>query len=164
MAIACQPVAKVLGDMRALMIRRECGVWSLHDTNKHSLALAKGRFKAPRYIDYSMSQVGLSVRIMIAILAECWFDNIAERRRNTHDSHVSPANRILLASVRQHRSTFGSCRPSIASMRIANIHEAKSQLSKLVDQAMNGEEVTIARAGRPMVRLAAIHTNSSPRL
>jgi hypothetical protein len=65
MAIACQPVAKVLGDLPALMIRQECGVWSLHDTDKHSLALAKGRFKAPRYIDYSMSQVGLSVRILI---------------------------------------------------------------------------------------------------
>jgi hypothetical protein len=65
MAIACQPVAKVLGDLPALMIRQECGVWSLHDTDKHSLALAKGSFKAPRYIDYSMSQVGLSVRILI---------------------------------------------------------------------------------------------------
>jgi hypothetical protein len=49
----------------------------LHDTIKHSLALAKGRFKAPRYIDYSMSQVGLSVRILSGILAVCWFDNIA---------------------------------------------------------------------------------------
>ncbi len=77
MAIACQPVAKVLGDLPALMIRQECGVWSLHDTDKHSLALAKGRFKAPRYIDYSMSQVGLSVRILSGILAVCWFDNIA---------------------------------------------------------------------------------------
>jgi prevent-host-death family protein len=48
-------------------------------------------------------------------------------------------------------------------MAIANIHEAKSQLSKLVDQAMNGEAVTIAKAGRPKVRLAPIHTNSSPR-
>jgi hypothetical protein len=146
MAIACQLVAKVLGDMPALMIRQESGVWWLHDTNKHSLALAKGRFKAPRYIDYSMSQVGLSVGILIGILAECWFDNIALRRRNTHDSHVSLASRILLASVRHRRSSFGSCRPSIASMEFVYIHEAKSLLSKLVDQAVNREEVTIARA------------------
>jgi prevent-host-death family protein len=46
-------------------------------------------------------------------------------------------------------------------MAIANIHEAKSQLSKLFDQAMKGEEVTIPKAGRPMVRLTPIHTNSS---
>ena len=38
-------------------------------------------------------------------------------------------------------------------MEIANIHEAKSQLSKLVEHAMNGEEVIIAKAGQPMVRL-----------
>jgi antitoxin (DNA-binding transcriptional repressor) of toxin-antitoxin stability system len=47
-------------------------------------------------------------------------------------------------------------------MAIANIHGANSQFSKLVDHAMNSAEVTIAKAGRPMVRLATIHTNSSP--
>ena len=49
-------------------------------------------------------------------------------------------------------------------MEIANIHEAKSQLSKLVEQAMNGEEVIIARAGTPMVRLVPIHPDASPRV
>jgi prevent-host-death family protein len=34
-----------------------------------------------------------------------------------------------------------------------NIHEAKSQLSKLIEKAMNGEEVVIAKAGKPMVKL-----------
>ena len=48
-------------------------------------------------------------------------------------------------------------------MEIANIHEAKSQLSKLVEQAMNGEEVIIAKAGQPMVRLVPIHADASPR-
>jgi prevent-host-death family protein len=33
------------------------------------------------------------------------------------------------------------------------MHEAKSQLSKLVDAALAGEEVVIARAGKPAVRL-----------
>ena len=45
----------------------------------------------------------------------------------------------------------------------ANIHEAKSQLSKLVERAMSGEEVIIARAGRPLVRLVPIQTVNSPR-
>jgi prevent-host-death family protein len=49
-------------------------------------------------------------------------------------------------------------------MEIANIHQAKSQLSKLIDHAMNGEEVIIAKAGQPMVRLVPIHADATPRL
>jgi prevent-host-death family protein len=48
-------------------------------------------------------------------------------------------------------------------MEIANIHEAKSQLSKLIEHAMNGEEVIIAKAGQPMVRLVPIVADHSPR-
>ena len=48
-------------------------------------------------------------------------------------------------------------------MEIANIHEAKSQLSKLVDRALGGEEVIIARAGTPMVRLVPVNRDDSPR-
>ncbi|HWL70702.1 MAG TPA: type II toxin-antitoxin system prevent-host-death family antitoxin [Geminicoccus sp.] len=36
---------------------------------------------------------------------------------------------------------------------IVNMHEAKSQLSKLVEAALRGEEVIIARAGKPVVRI-----------
>jgi prevent-host-death family protein len=49
-------------------------------------------------------------------------------------------------------------------MEIANIHEAKSQLSKLIEHAMNGEEVIIAKAGQPMVRLVPIRPDDSPRV
>ena len=38
-------------------------------------------------------------------------------------------------------------------MTTVNMHEAKSQLSKLVDQACRGEEVIIARDGKPAARL-----------
>ena len=48
-------------------------------------------------------------------------------------------------------------------MAIANIHEAKSQLSRLIDQALNGEEVIIAKAGQPVVRLVPIQSDESPR-
>ena len=34
-----------------------------------------------------------------------------------------------------------------------NIYEAKTQLSKLVERASAGEEIVIARGGRPMARL-----------
>ena len=34
-----------------------------------------------------------------------------------------------------------------------NIHEAKTQLSKLLQRVMNGEEIIIAKAGKPVARL-----------
>ena len=37
-----------------------------------------------------------------------------------------------------------------------NIYDAKTQLSRLVDRAMAGEDVVIARAGKPMVRLVPV--------
>jgi prevent-host-death family protein len=36
-----------------------------------------------------------------------------------------------------------------------NIHEAKTHLSRLVDRAAAGEEIIIARAGKPLARLVA---------
>lgn len=38
-------------------------------------------------------------------------------------------------------------------MQLINIHEAKTQLSKLLEQVQAGEDVVIARAGTPIVRL-----------
>ena len=38
---------------------------------------------------------------------------------------------------------------------IVNMHEAKSSLSKLVAQAVAGEEVVIAKAGKPVAKLVA---------
>lgn len=37
-----------------------------------------------------------------------------------------------------------------------NMHEAKTELSKLVERALAGEDVVIARAGVPVVRLVPI--------
>jgi prevent-host-death family protein len=39
-----------------------------------------------------------------------------------------------------------------------NIYEAKTKLSQLVDRAMKGEVVIIAKAGRPMVKLVRVET------
>lgn len=41
-------------------------------------------------------------------------------------------------------------------LRIVNIHEAKTNLSKLVEQASQGSAFIIARAGKPLVRVTAI--------
>jgi prevent-host-death family protein len=37
-----------------------------------------------------------------------------------------------------------------------NIHEAKTHLSRLVERVEAGEEITIARAGRPVARLVPV--------
>lgn len=41
-------------------------------------------------------------------------------------------------------------------MRQYNLYEAKTHLSQLVQAALDGEEVLIARAGKPVVRLVAV--------
>ena len=48
------------------------------------------------------------------------------------------------------------------AMQIINIHEAKTQLSKLVDQAVNGEAFIIAKAGKPLVKVIKLDTPEIP--
>lgn len=48
-------------------------------------------------------------------------------------------------------------------MATVNAHAAKTQLSKLPDQAEAGKEVIIARAGKPVARLVAIDAPKPPR-
>lgn len=43
-------------------------------------------------------------------------------------------------------------------MRTYNIHEAKTNLSRLVDEAEKGEPFIIAKAGKPKVKVVAIDT------
>jgi prevent-host-death family protein len=44
----------------------------------------------------------------------------------------------------------------VMSVIAVNVHEAKTHLSKLLEQAMAGEEVVIMRAGRHLVRLTPV--------
>ncbi|KIC70943.1 type II toxin-antitoxin system Phd/YefM family antitoxin [Candidatus Protochlamydia amoebophila] len=48
-------------------------------------------------------------------------------------------------------------------MHIVNIHEAKTQFSKLVESAMNGEETIIAKSGKPVARLVPISSEKPKR-
>lgn len=48
-------------------------------------------------------------------------------------------------------------------MTTVNIHEAKTHLSRLVDEAVAGGEVVIARANRPLVRLVPVAEARRPR-
>ena len=47
---------------------------------------------------------------------------------------------------------------------IVNIHAAKTQLSKLVDRAAAGEEIVIARAGKPVAKLGPLDAPLAPRV
>jgi len=42
-------------------------------------------------------------------------------------------------------------------MQTVNIHEAKTQLSRLVEQAAQGEPFVIAKAGKPLVKVMALN-------
>jgi prevent-host-death family protein len=42
-------------------------------------------------------------------------------------------------------------------MQTVNIHEAKTHLSRLVDQAAKGEPFVIAKAGKPLVKVVALN-------
>ena len=44
-----------------------------------------------------------------------------------------------------------------------NIHEAKTHLSRLVEQAAAGQEIIIAKAGKPMAKLVALTPAPKPK-
>jgi prevent-host-death family protein len=44
-----------------------------------------------------------------------------------------------------------------------NLYEAKTNLSQLVERAAGGEEIIIAKAGRPLARLVPLNKRRGPR-
>jgi len=42
------------------------------------------------------------------------------------------------------------------TIKTVNIHEAKTQLSKLIEEASKGEAFVIAKAGKPVVKVTAL--------
>ncbi len=49
-------------------------------------------------------------------------------------------------------------------MQTFNIHEAKTHLSRLVEQAANGEPFVIAKAGKPMVKVIPLNAPESSQI
>ena len=47
---------------------------------------------------------------------------------------------------------------------IVNMHQAKTSLSRLVERALAGEEVVIARNGEPLVKLVPVEKKREPRV
>ena len=48
-------------------------------------------------------------------------------------------------------------------MTQVNLYDAKTQLSRLVDRAAAGEEIVIAKGGRPLARLVPLARRTAPR-
>jgi prevent-host-death family protein len=49
-------------------------------------------------------------------------------------------------------------------MRPVNIHAAKTHLSRLIEKACNGEDVIIAKAGKPLAKLVPVGSRPWRRL
>jgi prevent-host-death family protein len=49
-------------------------------------------------------------------------------------------------------------------MKMVNIHQAKTQLSKLVEEARAGETFIIAKAGKPVVKVVALNAPEGDQL
>jgi prevent-host-death family protein len=48
-------------------------------------------------------------------------------------------------------------------MSVVNIHEAKTHLSRLLERVSAGEEIVIAKAGRPVAKLVPFFESDEPR-
>jgi prevent-host-death family protein len=54
--------------------------------------------------------------------------------------------------------------PTGDDLETVNIHEAKTHFSRLVERAERGEEIIIARSGRPVARLVPLEGVEKPRV
>jgi prevent-host-death family protein len=43
-------------------------------------------------------------------------------------------------------------------VKVVNVHEAKTHLSRLIQEALDGEEIVIARGNEPVVRLVLVES------
>jgi prevent-host-death family protein len=50
----------------------------------------------------------------------------------------------------------------LKGLKVVNIHEAKTHLSRLVEEAANGDSFVIAKAGKPMVKVMQLHAEEAP--
>lgn len=49
-------------------------------------------------------------------------------------------------------------------MQVVNIHQAKTELSKLIEKITKGEEVVIGKAGKPVAKLISYKEEKKPRV
>ncbi len=49
-------------------------------------------------------------------------------------------------------------------MQMINVYDAKTHLSRLLDQVAQGEEIIMARAGKPLAKLVSYREDDRPRV
>jgi antitoxin (DNA-binding transcriptional repressor) of toxin-antitoxin stability system len=54
--------------------------------------------------------------------------------------------------------------PATTELRMVNVHQAKTQLSRLIDDAHAGETIVLAKAGKPWARLMPLEHPAPQRL
>lgn len=59
--------------------------------------------------------------------------------------------------------TFSEDQTRLGLMKLVNIQAAKTHLSRLVEEAAAGEEIVLAKAGRPYVKLVPCTPSATPR-
>jgi antitoxin (DNA-binding transcriptional repressor) of toxin-antitoxin stability system len=74
----------------------------------------------------------------------------------------SPARRALTKTVSTDKLSSRLSLSVEKGMRQVNIHEAKTNLSKLIERAVNGESFVIAKSGKPMVTVSAYRPPHDP--
>ena len=63
---------------------------------------------------------------------------------------------VDLATLAKSYSPLMATAEEIAHLDMVNVHEAKTHLSRLLERVERGEEIVIARAGKPVARLVPI--------
>jgi prevent-host-death family protein len=53
-------------------------------------------------------------------------------------------------------------RQDIARRKVVNVHEAKTHLSKLLDRVRAGEEIILAKSGKPYAKLVPLNDKAKP--
>mgnify|MGYP002061763323 CR=1 FL=1 len=54
--------------------------------------------------------------------------------------------------------------PNSSKQRLVNVHQAKTHLSRLMDEAHTGETIVLAKAGRPWARLMPLEPTTAQRM
>tara|TARA_B100000497_G_C7385038_1_gene246121 strand:- start:86 stop:382 length:297 start_codon:yes stop_codon:yes gene_type:complete len=54
--------------------------------------------------------------------------------------------------------------PNVSQQRLVNVHQAKTHLSRLMDEARAGETIVLAKAGRPWARLMPLEPTPAQRI
>ena len=54
--------------------------------------------------------------------------------------------------------------PNVSQQRLVNVHQAKTHLSRLMDDAHTGETIVLAKAGRPWARLMPLEPPPAQRI